>query len=532
MNIYFWGMIAAMAVFLAIGSYISRKVRNAEDFYVAGRRAPVLLVAGSVIASYIGTGLFMGEVGEVYDGLFVPIFIDAVLAATGYIVGSVYFGRYLRRSEALTIPEYFGRRFCSEKLRTLAAVTAVITMTVYLLSVMQGIGTLMSTVTGLDYNLCMALAWVVLTVITVMAGSRGVLITDTLMATVFTLALVVGAFAISGRLGGWFTAIRAVGADPALSDLLSWSGRLGYLYNTGGENFAWGVVYGVVWMSVLMVAPWQASRYQMAKNESVVVRSGIWAAFGVFWVYLLAYLPSIMLHLAGPEVESSSQVMIWAAMHMMPAALGVVLLVGVLSAGISSATTFLSLIGASAANDIFRASGDRSVRVGRLVMIAAAAAVLLLAVFNPPSIFWIVYMGSSIIASSWMPVAMASVFSRRVTKAGAFWGMLSGFVSCFAMKLYVNLSGVTLPVYLDPALIGMLLNLAVMAAVSACTKVTPEEREARERLRVLPEREKDAEENRKMRKTAKYGCFLGVVMAAALLVLWVIPYYQGLRAGG
>ncbi len=529
MNIYFFGMIAAMAVFIAIGFYISRKVRNAEDFYVAGRRAPVLLVAGSVIASYIGTGLFMGEVGEVYDGLYVPILIDAVLAATGYIVGSVYFGRYLRRSRAITIPEYFGRRFCSRKLHTLAAVTAVVTMTVYLLSVMQGIGTLMSTVTGLDYNLCMILAWVVLTAITVMAGSRGVLITDTLMATVFTLALVVGAIAISTRLGGWYPALRAVAANPETSDLLSWTGRLGYLYDSGGENFAWGIVYGIVWMSVLMVAPWQASRYQMAKNESVVVRSGIWAAFGVFWVYILAYLPSIMLHQAEPEVSSSSQVMIWAAMNMMPTVLGVVLLVGVLSAGISSATTFLSLVGASVANDIVRAEGKRSITVGRLAMIAAAVIVLLLAVFNPPSIFWIVYMGSSIIASSWMPVAMASVFSRRVTKTGAFCGMLTGFAVCFAMKLYVNLSGVTLPIWLDPSLVGMVLNVVAMVLGSAFTRVTDEEKQARESLHVIPETEKDPEERRLTLRTAKGGLLLGLFMAAMLVVLWVIPYYQGLH---
>ena len=32
--------------------------------------------------------------------------LPLVLAATGYIVGSVYFGRYLRRSRALTIPEF------------------------------------------------------------------------------------------------------------------------------------------------------------------------------------------------------------------------------------------------------------------------------------------------------------------------------------------------------------------------------------------------------------------------------------------
>ncbi|MEE1306327.1 MAG: hypothetical protein U0K68_14460 [Agathobacter sp.] len=42
-NIYLVGMIIAMISFLGIGMIVSRKVKNAEDFYVAGRQAPVLL---------------------------------------------------------------------------------------------------------------------------------------------------------------------------------------------------------------------------------------------------------------------------------------------------------------------------------------------------------------------------------------------------------------------------------------------------------------------------------------------------------
>ncbi len=60
MNVYLIGMIIAMVVFAAIGFVISRRIKNAEDFYVAGRRAPVLLIAGSLIASYSSTGFVYG----------------------------------------------------------------------------------------------------------------------------------------------------------------------------------------------------------------------------------------------------------------------------------------------------------------------------------------------------------------------------------------------------------------------------------------------------------------------------------------
>ena len=72
MNIYLIGMIISMVVFAVIGAVISRKIRNAEDFYVAGRNAPVILIAGSLIASYSSTGMFMGMRPSAMTGRFHP----------------------------------------------------------------------------------------------------------------------------------------------------------------------------------------------------------------------------------------------------------------------------------------------------------------------------------------------------------------------------------------------------------------------------------------------------------------------------
>ena len=529
MSIYLIGMLIAMAAYIVIGIVISRKIQGAEDFYVAGRRAPVLLIAGSMIASYTSTGMFMGDAAQCYEGVFTPIILFAGMQSAGYIIGAVFFGRYLRRSHVMTIPEFFGKRFNSEAVRVLAAVTAIVMMTVYLLSVMQGIGTLMSLVTGVNYNLCIFIALIVFTFISVTAGSRGVLITDTLMAALFTAALIVGALFISGNVGGWYTAIESLAADPKTSSFLSWAGKPGPLYQTGLENTIWGLVYGVVWMSVCMIGPWQSSRYQMAKSEHVVVRSSFYSALGVFVLEFLAGITAVMVNKANPSLNPSSHVLIWASMNVMPLWLGVILLTGVLSAGISSATTFLSLIGTSAAYDVFRIQDEKkSILTGRLAMVVMSLVVLAAAVFNPPSIFWIMFLGGAMAASSWMPVALASVFSKRLTKAGAFSGMFFGFVGCFGLRLYSSLFNVKLPVYLDPSIVGMVCNVVAMVVVSAFTKVSAKEKAAREALFVMPESEKDPVEITRTMRSAKQSAWIGAIVFLILLVLWIIPYYIGL----
>ena len=269
-----------MVVFVIISIIVSRGVKDANDFYVAGRRAPLFLVVGSMIASYASTGMFMGDAAEAYEGALAPMLLFAGMQSAGYIIGAVFFGRYLRRSEVLTIPEFFGKRFASRRMRICAAITAIIMMTVYFLSVTQGIGTLMTIVTGIDYNVCVTLTIVGLTLITVLSGSRGVLITDTLMMGLFTIAMLVAVFFVSDETGGWFNSISAIASDESTGDIISWAGRPGALYEIGFDNMIWGLAYGVVWMSVCAIGPWQSSRYMMAKNEHVVIRSAAFAAVG------------------------------------------------------------------------------------------------------------------------------------------------------------------------------------------------------------------------------------------------------------
>ena len=104
MNLYFLGILAALVVFFAVGIGAGRMVKDTNDYYVSGRNAPTLLIVGSLIASFLSTGAFLGDTGEVYSGFFIGIVTVGVIQATGYIYGAGFFGRYIRRSEVTTLP--------------------------------------------------------------------------------------------------------------------------------------------------------------------------------------------------------------------------------------------------------------------------------------------------------------------------------------------------------------------------------------------------------------------------------------------
>lgn len=115
MNVYLIGMIISMIAYIIIGLVISRSVKTSNDFFVAGRRAPTALLIGSLVASYCGTGLYFGDAGESFGGIFSPLIMLGAMLTVGYVLGGVFFGRYLRRSECNTIPEFFAQRFNSPR---------------------------------------------------------------------------------------------------------------------------------------------------------------------------------------------------------------------------------------------------------------------------------------------------------------------------------------------------------------------------------------------------------------------------------
>ena len=68
MDIYTVAIVISLIVYIAVGNYAGRRVKKLEDYFVAGRNAPTVLIVGTLVASLISTNAFLGETGFVYDG--------------------------------------------------------------------------------------------------------------------------------------------------------------------------------------------------------------------------------------------------------------------------------------------------------------------------------------------------------------------------------------------------------------------------------------------------------------------------------
>ena len=545
MNSFQLGIVASLACYLAIGWYAGKRVRHLEDFFVAGRNAPTILILGTLVASFMSTNAFMGEAGMSYQGHAPLVIIMTCFNCLGYVVGAVFFGRYLRRSQALTVPAFFRARFNSRRIQMFAGISIVAGLSAYLLAVTWGMALIITKVTGFSEVAAILLVWVSYTLFTLYSGSRGVILTDTVMFLLFSGIIVITCFFIVEAAGGWFSAIESLAVYEAKPGIIAWHGRIGpdVYWQTEWEALIWASILGVAWGIVVAVSPWQTSRYLMARSEHVVLRSACGALIAMLLLYLITNFAAATVNLINPDITPAESTMIWVAMNLLPAAVGAVLICGVLAAGLSSASTFLSLVGFSVSHDILGSGSEQSsadgdnnteshlrLRSARLAMLMVGLCVIGLALLLPRNIYWLTHFAGPLFASSWGVVAFMSIWSGRLTEAGAFWGMVAGFGVNVTMNAMSLAGWVQWPVVADPILVGVVSSYLVVRVVSNRGVVSENEARYREALHNMPPQERDPAVIRQTLVWPKMMVAMGAVIAVALTLFYALPYQEAIAS--
>ena len=149
--VYLGGMII-------IGIYCSKKNENVGDFYLGGRKLGPFVTAMSAEASDMSSYLLMGLPGLAYLSGVADVGWTAIGLAIGtylnWLVVAKKIRIYTHRLDAITIPDFFSRRYHDEKniLMCIAAVVIIIFFIPYTASGFAACGKLFSTLFGVNYG--------------------------------------------------------------------------------------------------------------------------------------------------------------------------------------------------------------------------------------------------------------------------------------------------------------------------------------------------------------------------------------------
>ena len=324
----------------AVGVWHSRKVRNAEDFALAGRGLSAWALSGTLIATLIGTGSILGNAEMTYKhgvaGFWLPI--SGVL---GMLV-LVRLAPLVRGREARTVPELIGQSF-GPHVRRLGAV-ALIAAYLIIVSYQYRAGAAVAErlLGPLDWPGSDMSMWPVacagfVILYTALAGLMSVAATDNIAGIVIIVGVLL---AVPIVWMGW-----DVAADPLPSALLEPAGGFGAR--------AWMGMLLPTFLLMLGDANLM-QRFLAAKAPNDARRAA--------WITLLALLviESALIALAllgrarlGPYLDNPAHVILVTAFELLPAWMGLALIAAIVSVVISTADSFLLAASNSASLDLF-----------------------------------------------------------------------------------------------------------------------------------------------------------------------------------
>ena len=198
------------------------------------------------------------------------------------------------------------------------------------------------------------------------------------------------------------------------------------------------------------------------------------ALYGAVLVGLLAKV------LLTGDVVDPERVMPLMAMELLPSWVAGIMIAAAMAAIMSTADSQLLVASSSFVQDFYHKTFGRNPRPSTLVLLSrlVTLAIGVLGTFialrqdpeNPVGVvFWLVLYAWGGLASAFGPVIVLSLYWKRVTRAGALAGMISGAVTVIVWKNIPALND-----FLYVLIPGVVVSTIMVVAVSLVTKPPPE----------------------------------------------------------
>lgn len=172
---------------LGIGIYSAFKVKTPTDYYVAGKRAGLLPVSGSLLATILGGSAILGTI-ELSQSIGWSALWFLFCASLGLFV-LMPISKYVKRYGNFTLPELLGR-FYGKKAELISSVIIPIAWLGIVAAQIIAAAKILSGLGFIDYKSAALIAGAIFIIYTLLGGQLSILKTDTLQALLIVAGLV------------------------------------------------------------------------------------------------------------------------------------------------------------------------------------------------------------------------------------------------------------------------------------------------------------------------------------------------------
>lgn len=494
-------IIIYLIIMIVIGFKFSKTNNTVGDFYLGGRKLGPFVTAMSAEASDMSSWLLMGLPGVAYLSGVCDAFWTAIGLAVGtwvnWLVVSKRIRRYSHKIGAITIPDFFSKRYKEEKniLTCISALVIIIFFIPYTASGFAACGKLFNSLFGVDYHVAMIVCAIIIVAYTALGGFLAASTTDLIQSIVMTIALVV--------VLGYGTS-QAGGVNAVIDNAQSLAGYLSFhtLYDVESGNaqpygiltivstLAWGLGYfGMPHILLRFMATEDEKKLPLSRRIAtiwVVISMGISIVIGI--VGLGMSKVGVIGTLVGTESETIIVKIadLLSSHGVFTALIAGVILAGILAATMSTSDSQLLAASSSVSQNILtdflhkKMNQKQSVIVARATVIIISMISVVLAWDQDSSVFQIVSFAWAGFGAAFGPVMLLALFWKRSNQYGALAGMLSGGAMVFIWKYLVRPIGGVLDIYeLLPAFIlALLINVFISLMTTKPSKEIVEEFES------------------------------------------------------
>lgn len=457
-HLFIVAFILYILAMIAVGWFVSRKQKTAEDFLLAGRNVPFILSLGTTVATMVGTGSSMGAVGFAYQNGWAGA-LYGIGGAIGILMLAWIFAP-VRQLQFTTMSEELAHYVDNNKY-----VKNTIAFIIYAASIgwlgahIIGGSLYLSWLTGIDLSSTKLIIAMSFAIYVIIGGYTAVVWTDSIQALILFVGFILMAYFSLDYVGGMDSmlaaqpvqntsvlAVEAIGVIPAVS-------------------LASAIMVGV------LATPSFRQRIYSGKNVTSIRKSFVYSGILYLGFSIIPAIIGMSAYAMTNELDNAAFAFPHIALNVMPVALGVLIIIAGISATLSSASSDaiagVSVLLTDIYQTIFKKAPPTNKalvfsRVGLMLTIGIA---LLLALMSNNIISYITQM-IAVLMSGLCVCGLLGRLWPAYTWQGAMASLVVGMITAISVSAYQPLNDFLgnsiLPAIITSALAGIVVTLVTV----------------------------------------------------------------------
>ncbi|MBQ0167650.1 MAG: sodium/solute symporter [Treponema sp.] len=467
-------LLAFLFIMIVVGVWGMRKTSTLNDFFLGGRSCGPWMSAFAYGTTYFSAVVFIGFAGKQgwgfgFNALWIGIG-NAILGATlAWLLLAARTRRMTQNLDTMTMPEFLEARYDSDHIKMIAAVLIFVFLLPYSASVFKGLGHLFQQTFHISFDFSLIILVGITGLYLVLGGYSAVTVTDFIQGFIMLGGTIAMVIVMTMKAGGLKEAITTVSTNydinvpaaqqPSILTIAS----LVFMTSFG----TWGM-------------PQMVQKFYAVKDESVIKKACLITTIFALVIGVAAYFTGVLSHVffdleSVPKLASGGidydMIMPTLMTIYLPEGLLAIIMILVLSASMSTLASMILVSSSAITVDLYKGYLHKDVSektsVGMMRALSALFIFVSYAISRLQIGFIVTLMSLSwgVLSGAFMAPYILGIYSRKITKAGAYAGLFAGSGSAIILTMTMGAANSPLA-----SSIAMVIPFIVTPVVSAFTK--------------------------------------------------------------